>query len=164
MTAVADGATLLDALKTTPSATATLAAHLRVPELLLTDVHAVPHHLLTERERKALDPHPGVVNGYYREAVLRTPAPGSRSVAWVKATVLTSALPRDVAARVVEAREPLGGLLIAVGAVRESLGAWRDLREDFSGELIGLVSEAVFRLAGTPVAYVREEVYEWVVR
>lgn len=164
MTTVADGAGLLDALKTTPSATATLAAHLRVPDLDLTDVHAVPTHLLTDRERKVLDPYPGVVNGYHRDAVLRTPAPGSRPVAWVRATVLTSALPRPVAQRVVDARETLGAVLIEAGAVRRSLDVWRDLREDFSGEPVGLVSEAVFRLAGTPVAYVREEVYEWVVR
>jgi len=155
---------LLEALRTTTSATATLAAHLGLDHLELDRQHGDGHHRLTARERDVLRPTSGVFYGYHREGFLRTPHPSWRPVAWVTATVLTSRLPEHVARLVVDARRPLGELLIAAGAARRTLDVRHERREDYSGHPIFLVSRAAFDLDGRPVAVVTEQVYDWVAR
>lgn len=163
MTAVRDDR-LLHALQTTTSATTTLAAHVGVPFLELDRQHVHPRHRITDRERALLNPHPGVYYAHHRDGFLRTPRPSWRPVAWVSATVLTGALPAGVAQRIVDGREPLGPLLIGAGAVRASLWARHESREDFSGEKVFMVSESRWTLDGLSVAVAREEVYSWVAR
>jgi len=163
VTVVTDHA-LLKALRSTTSATHTLATHLGHPRLELDRAHATLHHRLTAREREALHPAPGVLYGYHREGFLRTPHPEWRPVAWVTATVLTGVLPPEVAKRVLDAATPLGGLLTAIGARRRCLDVRHERRADYSGQPIFLVSRAVFDFEDRPVAVVTEQVYDWVAR
>lgn len=150
---------LVDVLADAPSATDALARHIGAPHLSLGDVRAQANYRLTERDRALLTPPGGIVTGYQRDAVLRTPQ--HRPVAQVHAVVLTGLLDDDSLDAVVRAARPLGQILIAAGYRRRNLTVRRTDREDFTGERITLTAQAVFEKGEVRVAHVREEVYAW---
>lgn len=154
---------LLQRMRDTESAVQTLSSWMGVTHLVLDRVTANAHYRLGEVNRTLLEPHPGVFYGYQRTALLRTPDTWE-AVASVEAVVLTSRLPEHAVARVIDAEYPLGSILITLGARREFLRSTIGGRTDSAGRPVGLRVEARFLLDGEPIALVREDVYEDVIR
>lgn len=154
---------LMKLLRTTQSATATLAKWVGVSHLDLDRVGEDFAHKLSESERNLLNTQPGITHAYQRTGVLYTPMPGHRPVAWVKATVLLHHLPDEARARVMIGNEPLGQILAGLpGFVRESARVSDWGTEDFTGMPTGIKSVArlSFGELPRPVAVVTENVYQ----
>lgn len=155
---------LLAHMRDTTSAVRTLSDWIDVDWLLLDRVQATANHRLGDIERELLNPHPGVFYAYRRTALLRIPAPRWESIASVEAVVLTSRLPADVVPLVLNAELTLGTVLHDIGARREFIRGTIGGRTDEAGRPVGLRVEARFVLDDEPVALVREDVYEDVIR
>lgn len=158
---------LLERMQDTASAVDTLADWVGVNTLVLDRVTATTNYHLGEVNRTLLRPHPGVLYGYRRTALLRTPETWE-AVASVEAVVLTSRLPRHAVGYVIDAKSTLGSVLRELGAHREFIRSTVGGRTDAAGRPVGLRVEARFLLNGPdgpePVALVREDVYEDVIR
>lgn len=158
---------LLERMRKTTSAVETLSEWLGVTHLVLDRVTATTHYRLGDVNRALLEPHPGVFYGYRRTALLRTPDRWE-AVASVEAVVLTSRLPRHAVRHVLDAERTLGSVLLELGARREFIRSTVGGRTDAAGRPVGLRVEAKFLLDGPdgpePVALVREDVYEDVIR
>lgn len=158
-----DKAELLQLLRTTQSATKTLAEWVGATHLDLDRVSEDKSHKLGELERHLLNLQPGITHAYHRTGVLYTPMPKHQPVAWVKATVLLHLLPVEMRTRVTEAKEPLGQVLAELpGFIRESarVSGWGT--EDWSGMSVGIQSVAClsFGELPRPIAVVTENVYQ----
>lgn len=154
---------LLERMRDTTSAVRTLADWVGVHTLVLDRVTATVNYRLGDVNRDLLRPHPGVFYGYRRTALLRTPN-SWEAIASVEAVVLTSRLPEYAAHQVIAAEYTLGGVLRSIGARREFIRSTIGGRTDAAGRPVGLRVEARFVLDGEPVALVREDVYEDVIR
>lgn len=154
---------LLERMRDADSAVAALSNWLGVTHLVLDRVTANTNFRLGEVNRLLLQPHPGVLYGYQRTALLRTPIT-DESIASVEAIVLTARLPRNAAQLVLDARHTLGSILRGIGARREFIRATIGGRTDEVGRPVGLRVEARFVLEDEPIALVREDVYEDVIR
>lgn len=151
---------LIELIRTSPSTVNALSGWLDVETLELDRVLSNTAHRLTQHERDLLVVHPGVLFGYHRSALLRTPMPSSRVVASVEATVTLDRLPYDEASEVLAANRTLGAVLLELGARREFLSVQRGGRSDVAGNPIAFRTSFAFVLHGRSVAVVREDIYE----
>lgn len=154
---------LITLIRSAPSTVTALSAWLDVETLELDQVLSDTRHQLSEHEHNVMLPHPGVLHGYHRTALLRTPMPSRRVVASVSATVLLDRLPASTARDVLLERRTLGSILLDVGARREFLAVSRGGRSDAAGNPIAFRTSFTFVSNDHVVALVREDVYESII-